>query len=99
MKSKSSLKDSYVCRNCGKFRFSNFPHKPYPSSRTELTRLLVKVFVLISRLAFGNSVIRSPSYFSIYSVTFSMTKSLIFSIALSFCSFYLFFLEEDEEAF
>ena len=44
---------------------------------------------------------KSPSYFSIYSVTFSRTKILIFSIVSSFYSFSLFLLllEEDEEAF
>ena len=60
-----------------------------------------KKMFAISRLAFVNSVIRSPSYFSIYYVTFSRTKSLIFSIVLSFYSFSLFLLlsKEDKEAF
>ena len=60
-----------------------------------------KKMFAISRLAFVNSLIRSPSYFSIYFVTFSRTKSLFFSIVLSFYSFSLFLLllEEDEEAF
>jgi len=51
MRSKLSLKDSYVFYNCGKFILSNFLYKLYPSSGTELTRLLVKVFVQILRLA------------------------------------------------